>query len=83
VTSRRKLVPCGIAAPKFCAMVWPMSASVSRTPRFAPVAAAGEYARIGTYSRSDRWFPSGDGVAAVIGGYHQEIHRAELRQEGR
>jgi hypothetical protein len=32
----KKLLPCGIAPPKFSAMVWPMSASVSRMPRLTP-----------------------------------------------
>jgi hypothetical protein len=32
-------------------MVCPISASVSRTPRFTPAPPPGEYVRIGTYSR--------------------------------
>src|SRR6267143_1694572 len=51
LTSLKKLFPCGIAPPKFSAIVCPMSASVSRTPRFTPVPSPGEYAKIGTYSR--------------------------------
>ncbi len=38
----RKLLPWGIEAPKFSAMVCPMSARVSRTPRFAPRPLPGE-----------------------------------------
>ena len=47
----RKLLPCGIAPPKFSAMVWPMSASVSRMPRLTPRFPAGLYVTMGTYSR--------------------------------
>src|SRR2546429_2669155 len=49
--SLKKLFPCGIVASKFSAIVCPISASVSRTPRFTPAPPAGEYAKIGTYSR--------------------------------
>src|SRR5712691_7916624 len=49
--SLKKLLPWGIVAPKFSAIVWPISASVSRTPRFTPAPPTGEYARIGAYSR--------------------------------
>src|SRR5216683_4140884 len=49
--SLRKLFPCRIAPPKLSAIVGPISASVSRTPRFTPAPPPGEYASIGTYSR--------------------------------
>src|SRR6266851_2402636 len=49
--SLRKLFPCGIVPSKFSATVCPISASVSRTPRFTPAPPPGEYAKIGTYSR--------------------------------
>ncbi len=49
--SLKKLFPWGIVPPKFSAIVCPMSASVSRTPRFTPAPPPGEYAKIGTYSR--------------------------------
>ncbi len=49
--SFKKLFPCGIVPPKFSAMVCPISASVSRTPRSTPAPPPGEYAKIGTYSR--------------------------------
>src|SRR5713226_3105504 len=51
VISLKKLLPCGIVPPKFSAMVCPISAKVSRTPRFTPAPPPGEYATIGTYSR--------------------------------
>jgi len=45
VASRRKLFPCRIVAPKFPAIVCPMSASVSRMPKFAPASNAGPSTR--------------------------------------
>ena len=49
----RKLVPWGIAAPKFAATVWPMSASVERMPRFAP-----------SFAKATEGRPSAPGAAA-------------------
>jgi len=63
-----------LSRPKFSAMVCPMSASVDRAPKFTPAPRAGEYARIGTYSRE--WsvgLPARIRIAAVIRGNHQQI----------
>src|ERR1700687_1881576 len=49
--SLKKLFPWAIVPSKFSAIVCPISASVSRTPRFTPAPPPGEYAKIGTYSR--------------------------------
>src|SRR5260370_42629021 len=51
VISLKKLLPCGIVPPKFSAMVCPISAKVSRTPRFTPAPPPGAYTTIVTYSR--------------------------------
>src|SRR5271169_4718511 len=80
-TSFKKLFPCGIERPKLSATVCPISASVARTPRFAPAPLAGEYARIGTYSREWSVVPARIGVAAVVRGDEQQVRRAQESEE--
>ena len=80
-------MPCGIVPPKFSATVCPMSASVCRTPRFTPPSRPGTVGEDrDVFARMIGGGIHGIGIAAVIGGDHQQVgrpQRIEKRAEQR